>query len=92
MCAFIHVCLYSGHICFDSCMRFSGRPCYPFVRLRANSKTAVSDNNFHWHVQYVLARIFGTSGVLFEREEEQQIFAAVAHAGLGPKLLVRHLS
>lgn len=38
----------------------------------------------------MLARIFGTSGALFDRSEEQSIFAAVAHAGLGPKLLVRH--
>ena len=38
--------------------------------------------------QYVLARVFGASGDLFDREEEQQIFGAVAHAGLGPKLLV----
>jgi hypothetical protein len=39
-------------------------------------------------LQFVLARIFGSSGALFERDDEQQIFAAVAHAGLGPKLLV----
>ncbi len=36
----------------------------------------------------MLARVFGASGDLFDREQEQQIFGAVAHAGLGPKLLV----
>ena len=40
-------------------------------------------------LQYVLARVFGSTGALFERDAEQDIFAAVAHAGLGPKLLVR---
>ena len=42
-----------------------------------------------YDVQSVLARIFGSSGTLFERDAEQRIFAAVAHAGLGPRLLVR---
>ncbi len=39
--------------------------------------------------RYVLARIFGGTEGLFAREEEQRIFAGVAKAGLGPKLLVR---
>ena len=37
----------------------------------------------------MLARVFGTSGALFERNTEQRIFEAVAHAGLGPQLLVK---
>lgn len=40
-------------------------------------------------LQYVLARIFGCCGALFERSDEQTVFAAVAHAGLGPRLLAR---
>ena len=43
-------------------------------------------------LQSALARIFGCSGVLFEREAEHSIFEAVAHAGLGPKLLVDNCS
>lgn len=37
---------------------------------------------------FALARIFGGTEGLFERAEEQRIFAGVAQAGLGPKLLV----
>ncbi|KAK9826264.1 hypothetical protein WJX74_003749 [Apatococcus lobatus] len=37
---------------------------------------------------YVLARIFGGTEGLFERAEEQRIFAGVAKAGLGPQLLL----
>ena len=77
-------------------MKVNGRPCYPSSGseqgLGLLSLIRMICIGFHWHVQYVLARIFGTGGVLFDREEEQQIFAAVAHAGLGPRLLVRHLS
>ena len=53
----------------------------------SSSRSLVSGGYFI--VQYVLARVFGTSGALFDRSEEQAIFAAVAQAGLGPKLLVR---
>lgn len=38
----------------------------------------------------MLARVFGEVDALFSREDEQRIFAAVARAGLGPRLLVRH--
>lgn len=39
-------------------------------------------------VQWVLIRIFGGDDSLFARRDEIRIFAAVAHAGLGPRLLV----
>ena len=37
---------------------------------------------------HALARVFGSAGGLFGREDEQQVFSAVADAGLGPKVLV----
>ncbi|KAK9820950.1 hypothetical protein WJX81_004275 [Elliptochloris bilobata] len=37
--------------------------------------------------EFVLVRVFGEVDTLFSREDEQRIFAAVAHAGLGPRLL-----
>ena len=37
----------------------------------------------------MLVRVFGEVDALFSREDEQRIFAAVARAGLGPRLLVR---
>ena len=40
---------------------------------------------------HALARVFGSAGGLFGREDEQQVFSAVADAGLGPKVLVRFL-
>jgi hypothetical protein len=42
-------------------------------------------------MQHVLARVFGDSDMLFDRRSEQAIFAALAEAGVGPKLLVRLL-
>ena len=39
-------------------------------------------------LQWVLVRVYGGVDDLFEREAECQIFAAVAQAGLGPRLLV----
>ncbi|KAL0037335.1 hypothetical protein WJX79_002468 [Trebouxia sp. C0005] len=36
---------------------------------------------------HALARVFGSAGGLFGREDEQQVFSAVADAGLGPKVL-----
>lgn len=38
---------------------------------------------------HALARVFGSAGGLFGREDEQQVFSAVADAGLGPRVLVR---
>ncbi|KAL3159579.1 hypothetical protein ABBQ38_009993 [Trebouxia sp. C0009 RCD-2024] len=37
---------------------------------------------------HALARVFGSAGGLFGREDEQQVFSAVADAGLGPRVLV----
>jgi len=39
--------------------------------------------------QFVLVRVFGEADALFSRSDEQCIFAAVARAGLGPRLLAR---
>jgi len=39
--------------------------------------------------QFVLVRVFGEADALFSRGDEQRIFAAVARAGLGPRLLAR---
>ena len=39
-------------------------------------------------MQWLLVRVYGGVDDLFEREAECQIFAAVAQAGLGPRLLV----
>ena len=38
--------------------------------------------------QHALARVFGSAGGLFGRDDEQLVFSAVADAGLGPKVLV----
>lgn len=49
----------------------------------AKSKDDVAVQKYH-----ALARVFGSAGGLFGREDEQQVFSAVADAGLGPKVLV----
>lgn len=51
----------------------------------------VSHMLFHAILQkyHALARVFGSAGGLFGREDEQQVFSAVADAGLGPRVLVR---